>query len=326
MASKTGICTNAAGCTLAYTKKPIVIAEGAEFRCPECGQPLQEPSGATGGGVGGKVPIWAVAAAVVVVVLIVAAFFLVPKMISRSASTAEATPPPVEKPATPEPVVVKSEPLPTTPAPATPEPATPAPATPKVAVQLPAATPMVKELAPATPPPPSTPVPDAASTSTATMTPLVENKEENAEVKKQVLARIDSMPNLSPTNRSKLYTAVDRARGMYKMAIISFDSGRISPTPAAVAQLVEGLHTPDVQRLLNDPTAVIIVLGYADARGDDKKNLQISTERAESLTKALRDQGKILNVMHAVGMGGSEMFGKGQRDKNRVVEIWAVLP
>jgi hypothetical protein len=183
----------------------------------------------------------------------------------------------------------------------------------------PPATPTISEL------PPSTPSIDT-NTSTATITPLVENKEENAEVKKQVLVRIDSMPNLSPTNRTKLYSAVDRARGMYKMAIISFESGRVAPTAAAVTQLVDGLHTAGVQRLLNDPTAVIIVLGYADAKGDDKKNLQISTDRAESLTKALRDQGKILNVMHAVGMGGSEMFGKGQRDKNRVVEIWAVLP
>jgi outer membrane protein OmpA-like peptidoglycan-associated protein len=172
---------------------------------------------------------------------------------------------------------------------------------------------------------PAPPPADAASPA-ATMTPLVENKEENAEVKKQVLVRIDSMPNLSPTNRSKLYTAVDRARGMYKMAILTFDSGRVTPSGPAVTQLVEGLHSPAVQRLLNDPTAVIIVLGYADAKGDDKKNLQISTDRAESLAKALREQGKILNVMHAVGMGGSEMFGKGQRDKNRVVEVWAVLP
>jgi flagellar motor protein MotB len=316
MASKTGICTNAAGCTLAYTKKPVLIAEGAEFRCPECGQPLQEAQGATVG-VGGKVPTWAVAAGVGAVLLIAAAFFLVPKMISHSSSVAESTPISAEKPATPEPTVANPEPVPATPVPA--PPATPAPvATPKMAAQQPATgTPIPRE--PALPP-------ENASASTATITPLVENKEENAEVKKQVLVRIDSMPNLSAANRSKLYNAVDRARGMYKMAIISFESGRVAPSGPAVTQLVQGLHTPDVQRLLNDPTAVLIILGYADAKGDDKKNLQISTERAENLSKALREQGKILNVMHAVGMGGSEMFGKGQRDKNRVVEIWAVLP
>lgn len=190
----------------------------------------------------------------------------------------------------------------------------------------PVATPMAK--APPAPPPvpATTPAPENASASTATIPPLVENKEENSEVKKQVLARIDAMPHLSPTNRTKLYTAVDHAHGMYKLAIISFESGRIAPTPAAVAQLTDGLHTSDAQRLLSDPTAVIIVLGYADSKGDDKRNLQISIDRADGLVRALRDQGKILNVMHAVGMGSSEMFGKGQRDKNRVVEIWAVLP
>jgi hypothetical protein len=323
MATKTGICPNAAGCTLAYTKKPITVAEGAEFRCPECGQTLQDAAGATVGG-GAKLPVWVVAAGIAGVFVIAAAFVVVPRMMSHS-----------DKPSAPEPSVVKNEPIatpaPPEPAPATPVPATPAPvpspvATPTVAIAtpVPAATPVAMEKPAATPIPVAPePVPSNAGT---TITPLVENKEENAEVKKQVLSRIDSMPNLSPTNRSKLYTAVDRARGMYKMAIINFDSGRVAPTGPAVTQLVEGLHTPGVQRLLTDPTAVLIVLGYADSKGDDKKNLQISTDRAESLTKALREQGKIMNVMHAVGMGGSEMFGKGQRDKNRVVEVWAVLP
>ncbi|MEP6668095.1 MAG: hypothetical protein ABJF10_03020 [Chthoniobacter sp.] len=317
MASKTGICTNAAGCTLAYTKQPVTVAEEAEFRCPECGAALQEGKGAAAGG-GAKLPMGVIAAAVAGVLVIAAAFVFVPKMISRAPSASA----PGAAPAPPQPVVVKSEPppAPVTPVPAEPVPATPAPvATPKLVAQppAPAATPMVAE----------TPAPPAAEPApTATMTPLIENKEENAEVKKQVLVRIDSMPNLSPTNRSKLYTAVDRARGMYKMAILTFDSGRVTPSGPAVIQLVDGLHSPDVQRLLTDPTTVLIILGYADAKGDEKKNLQISTDRAENLSKALRDQGKILNVMHAVGMGGSEMFGKGQRDKNRVVEVWAVLP
>lgn len=321
MATKTGICPNAAGCTLAYTKKPVTIAEGAEFRCPECGTALQDAAGATAAGGGAKLPVWIIGAGVAAVLLIAAAFVIVPRMLSHS-----------DKPSAPESTVAKTEPVATPePAPATPVPATPVPApvaTPKVAARTPApapaATPVVMEK------PAATPAVTAADTTPSntgtTITPLVENKEENAEVKKQVLSRIDSMPNLSPTNRTKLYSAVDRARGMYKMAIINFDSGRVAPTGPAVTQLVEGMHTPEVQRLLTDPTAVIIVLGYADSKGDDKKNLQISTDRAESLTKVMREQGKILNVMHAVGMGGSEMFGKGQRDKNRVVEIWAVLP
>jgi hypothetical protein len=30
--------------------------------------------------------------------------------------------------------------------------------------------------------------------------------------------------------------------------------------------------------------------------------------------------------MHSVGMGGQELFDKENREKNRVVEVWAVQP
>ena len=272
-------------------------------------------------------PFWGVVVMVAVFLLIAAAFFVVPRLFSRSPNKRVATLTSPEMPAPSAPAVAKTEPPPAPLTPVTPEPTTPAPATPRAVMPPPSvAAPLAK--APSAPPPvpATTPALENTSVSTATIPPLVENKEENSAVKKQVLARIDAMPHLSPTNRTKLYTAVDHARGMYKLAIISFESGRIAPTPAAVAQLTDGLHTPDAQRLLSDPTAVIIVLGYADSKGDDKRNLQISIDRADGLLGALRDQGKILNVMHAVGMGSSEMFGKGQRDKNRVVEIWAVLP
>jgi hypothetical protein len=33
-----------------------------------------------------------------------------------------------------------------------------------------------------------------------------------------------------------------------------------------------------------------------------------------------------MNVTHGVGMGSSDMFDAKDLDKNRVVEVWAVLP
>jgi hypothetical protein len=33
-----------------------------------------------------------------------------------------------------------------------------------------------------------------------------------------------------------------------------------------------------------------------------------------------------MNVIHPVGMGSSDMFDTKNLDKNRVVEVWAVLP
>jgi outer membrane protein OmpA-like peptidoglycan-associated protein len=54
--------------------------------------------------------------------------------------------------------------------------------------------------------------------------------------------------------------------------------------------------------------------------------LEISKQRAQFVAKILETQAKIANTIRAVGMGGSEFFGHGTPDKNRVVEIWLAAP
>ena len=149
---------------------------------------------------------------------------------------------------------------------------------------------------------------------------------ENRLVKTEVLARIDVMPRLTPEEKDKLYVQVERARGMGKIVTIPFATGKISVGPAEVAALEEKLKLPQIQKFAEDPTVVFVVLGFADKKGDEKKNLTISLQRADSIVKALKDRGAIMNVIHAVGMGSSDMFDAKDLDKNRVVEVWAVLP
>lgn len=159
--------------------------------------------------------------------------------------------------------------------------------------------------------------------------PSEENKEENSAVRSQVLARIDLMPHLSASNRTKLNRAVDRAKTMRKLMVVSFDTGQTVLSAPAVRQLVEFINErrlAEWERLMKDPTTVFVVLGYADVTGDTKLNLRISTARAENMVKALHEQARIKSVMHAVGMGESEMFGREQLAKNRIVEVWAVIP
>ena len=67
-------------------------------------------------------------------------------------------------------------------------------------------------------------------------------------------------------------------------------------------------------------------LGFADKKGDPKQNQEISLARANAVMEVLENRFHLLNVMHAVGMGSSEMFDAQNFDKNRVVEVWAVLP
>ena len=148
----------------------------------------------------------------------------------------------------------------------------------------------------------------------------------NARVRDEVLQRIDLMPNISATNKDKLYASVDHARKMGRVLTVPFDKGGTAIRPADFEHLKAQLDKPDIHALLDDPTVVFVVLGYADQKGNDKLNVDISLNRARSVMDTLRDRLGFQNVMHSVAMGGSTLFSKQEAEKNRVVELWAVLP
>lgn len=167
--------------------------------------------------------------------------------------------------------------------------------------------------------------PDAAVVAPATVN-MDAADAENQLVKAEVLSRIDVMPDLTAEEKDKLYVQVERARGMGKIITIPFSSGKAVIGAPEIAAMAEKIKLPQIQKFAEDPTVVFVVLGFADKKGDEKKNLAISEQRADSVVKALKDRAKVMNVTHAVGMGGSEIFDAKNLDKNRVVEVWAVLP
>ncbi|MBV9658467.1 MAG: OmpA family protein [Verrucomicrobia bacterium] len=150
--------------------------------------------------------------------------------------------------------------------------------------------------------------------------------EENARARREVLARIERMPRLTPQQKSKLTASVDTAKSMGMIIIIPFEAGKNSLGPRETDILVKATQNPSIQRLTDDPTLVLVVLGFADRGGDPKQNLEASIQRAESVQTALRDRCNIQNVTYAVGMGGSDLIDPNIAAKNRRVEIWAVFP
>ena len=144
---------------------------------------------------------------------------------------------------------------------------------------------------------------------------------EEGEVRKEVLARIDLLKELSPKGRDYLYAQVDRARGFTKLAIIPFPSGKTRPEQFQIDHLLSYLQKPEYQKLYEDPTVVFVVAGYADKQGNEEQNLEVSEQRAQAVSKILETQAKIANTIRAVSMGGSEFFGHGTPDKNRVVDL-----
>jgi outer membrane protein OmpA-like peptidoglycan-associated protein len=160
---------------------------------------------------------------------------------------------------------------------------------------------------------------------TATSSAALATNDEDA-TRKAVLTRIDLMRSLSNKDKDELYAQVERARGFKKVGLVQFQTGRSAPGQSQVEDLIARIQDPDTQKLLSDPTVALIFVGYADTQGNEATNLEISRSRAETVQRLVSTRLKLANLMHSVGMGGQELFDKANREKNRVVEVWAVQP
>jgi hypothetical protein len=160
----------------------------------------------------------------------------------------------------------------------------------------------------------------------ATPPPVVANSQEEDLTRKEVLRRIDMLRELTPKEKDFLYSQVERARGFTKLAIVPYGSGQLWPDSFQTKYLLENLSKSDIAKIFEDPTVVLVLVGFSDLKGSDERNLEISRSRSENLVKMLHRRTKITNLMRAVGMGGSDIFDKMHLEKNRVVEMWIVRP
>lgn len=149
------------------------------------------------------------------------------------------------------------------------------------------------------------------------------------ELKREVLKRIDLMPLsavVTKVNKDKLYAAVERARKMGMVLTVPFDKGKTTISAKDTAALKAAMDTPETLALRSEPTAVFVVLGFADAKGDPKANLGYSKSRADSVVNAMKKEAGVQNIVHAVAMGGSSLLDDKNLEKNRIAEVWVVLP
>jgi outer membrane protein OmpA-like peptidoglycan-associated protein len=287
MAQRIGKCTNYSGCKLAYRNEKITVVT-KDFRCPECGSPLES--------LGPKrtvspVLILSIGVGIVLLLAVAAILWTLNSAPKRRVDVVELSPTPTPTP---------------TPAP------TPTPLPTETSTPTPAETP--------------TPAPLTNASASAGQIDFDINLPEIAEVKREVLKRIDQMPNVTAQTKDRLYSAVERAHGMGRLFTVSFETSLTKVSPDVLTDMKSQLERPQVKSLLEDPTLVLVILGYADKQGDNQKNLQISSARAEEVMDVLRDQLGIQNVMHVVPMGGTDLLDPRELAKNRIVEVWAVAP
>jgi outer membrane protein OmpA-like peptidoglycan-associated protein len=146
------------------------------------------------------------------------------------------------------------------------------------------------------------------------------------EVKKQIIKRIEIQPTATQAQKDRAYSIIDKAKGMGRIVLIKFDSANSNLRPQDVADVLAQVADPKVQKRLEDPTLVLVILGYADLQGNDQNNIELSRRRAQTILDILRDKGGVANLMYPIPMGGSDLFDKREFSKNRVVEVWAVRP
>jgi outer membrane protein OmpA-like peptidoglycan-associated protein len=345
-----GVCKNKVGCSFAYTGEKIPVP--ADLKCPECGQPLVVESSKSGGA-----KILLVLGLFLILILIGGGLALFAfkdqifhlafnksdnqKVVEGQGEDVVVNPSPTENPgvaatpanspnnaSTPDSSLTSDDKVLVTPT------ETPAPQPSPTVDQD-----KRKVVVQATPPPSiqtDNPTPNQSPAGTGSdnspgaggeiQPPATLTKSEVDATREDVLKRINAMPRFTGEEKKRLSEKMETARSMDRLLVIRFDTGQTTLSRAAADDLMKRFKSKEVEDKVSDPTVVFVIAGYADAAGDPKSNLQISQQRADNVTKALKDKTSLLNVIHSVGMGSTALLDGKRPDQNRAVEIWAVAP
>jgi outer membrane protein OmpA-like peptidoglycan-associated protein len=144
--------------------------------------------------------------------------------------------------------------------------------------------------------------------------------------KEEVIKRINALPGVTAEKKTNLIEKMKKARSMERLTFIRFDARQATLRRAAVDDLLKAFSLPEMRDKLSDPTTILVVAGYADTGGRADLNLRISQERAENISRILKEQAKLPNAIQTIGMGGTELLDSKRPDENRAVEVWAVVP
>jgi serine/threonine protein kinase/outer membrane protein OmpA-like peptidoglycan-associated protein len=144
--------------------------------------------------------------------------------------------------------------------------------------------------------------------------------------KEEVIKRINALPGVTAEKKASLIENMHKARSMERLTVVHFDIGQTALHRAATEQLLKAFDSPEMRDKLSDPTIILVVAGYADTDGNADLNLRFSRERAENVSKLLKEQAGLLNAMQTIGMGGTELLDNKRPNQNRAVEVWAVVP
>jgi outer membrane protein OmpA-like peptidoglycan-associated protein len=292
MAQRFGKCTNFSGCNVAFRNEKIAVVT-KDFRCPECGSPLERVGRQQKSS---SILIITICVVVVLLLALGAILWTIPGCHIFHWATPTPTPTPIEIP-TPTPIATPSE--------------------------TPAETPIE------TPTPIATPVPTPTATPVARATPIFWDSFTGADgesVREEIRRRIQLQPTATQAMKDRVSAMVESAKRIGRLVVTYFPTANINLPPQDVASVQAQIAQPEVQKLLENPALLIVVLGYADKRGSEQADIDLSLGRAKTVADVLQKKCGVLNAVYPIAMGGTDLFDQREFSKNRVVEVWAALP
>ena len=156
---------------------------------------------------------------------------------------------------------------------------------------------------------------------------FVQDSEEMKALKDDADRRIDEAPDdlYPPRDKDRVRRALRLAQRVVRLGTFHFGPGGKALGAREQQRLRDALKKPEANSLVGDPEAACVVLGYADSTGDPEKNKEISKVRAMNTINLLKQIG-LSQVTYPVAIGGTEVISPTNKDKNRAVEVWFVLP
>jgi outer membrane protein OmpA-like peptidoglycan-associated protein len=136
----------------------------------------------------------------------------------------------------------------------------------------------------------------------------------------------EAPPDLYPdSQKARVRSSLRNAKRLARVATLHFAPGGAKLGAGEQGRLKKVLLSPEASDLMSDSDAAFVCIGFADQTGDPQKNKQLSKQRSMGVIDVLKKMG-VTNITYPVAIGGTELVAPGNKDKNRAVEVWLVVP
>jgi hypothetical protein len=149
--------------------------------------------------------------------------------------------------------------------------------------------------------------------------------QEHARVRATILKYIARNPGQSEKEKEKLYSLASHGN-LRRLITVPFATAVGLVSREQLEYIKTRLQAKEVQELLKNPDASLIILGFADRVGPDDMGYNVSKIRAESIAAVLRNECGVQRTVYTVSTGSRISPDPLDYANARAAEIWWAAP